>query len=856
MEGICIEEDPLPAEQLPACGARTTRPNSFPPRLAGYRHFVVWAAIATLLSFVAGAIEQAGAAGSAANVDTARIEGADRDPANWMTYGRTYSEQRFSPLSKITPDNVGQLGLAWFADLETNRGQEATPLVIDGVMYVSTAWSMVKAFDAKTGGLLWSYDPAVPRALGVRGCCDVVNRGVAAWKGKIYVGAFDGRLVALDARTGREIWSVMTVDPDKPYTITQAPRVIKGRVVIGNSGAEYGVRGYISAYDAETGALTWRFYTVPGDPASSPEQPILAEAAKTWQGEWWKEGGGGTVWESLSYDPELNLIYFGVGNGLEWNQGYRSESKGDNWFLSSIVAVNADTGAYVWHYQCTPGEEWDFDAVQQLILADLPIDGVTRKVLMQANKNGFFYVLDRQTGKLISAQNFTPVTWASGVDPKTGRPVENPDIRYDQTGKPISLLPGALGAHSWQAMAFNPKTGLVYIPAQEIGMTYEAVKDFQTAPIGWNIGTATTFKSDVKGYLIAWDPVHQKEVWRANYLGPWNGGILTTAGNLVIQGNAAGFFSAYRADTGAKLWSTSVQSAVLAAPATYEIDGEQYIAVMSGWGGAYPLMQGKGSDKSGNTRNVSRVLVFKLGGKTSLPPLPAEPALLAPPPDVADAATVATGEASVRSLLQRVPRPSRGWWRRCPRSAHLSVHCGRCLVQHRPQWRIKGRRHGAIRARFSTIHRPPRSVTISSIALTPPMHPTPGSPPISQIWVMVRSLCRKARPALQLARNAMPSREPPMVAAPSLGSPGSRQPIFRASYRITNRAHGQTLSCHRSPRRCRSTMPPMSAPISRASIHHFHPSRLPIQISLIKEGYSPRRVIQRRSSLLVVHAMA
>jgi len=413
MERICSEEDSAPT---------------------GYRHFVVWAVIGLVLSFVAGAIEPTRAGGSAANVDAARIEGADQDSANWMTYGRTYSEQRFSPLSKITADNVGQLGLAWFADLETNRGQEATPLVIDGVMYISTAWSMVKAFDAKTGALLWSYDPAVPRELGVRGCCDVVNRGVAAWKGKIYVGTFDGRLVALDAQTGTQVWSVMTVDPDKPYTITQAPRVIKGRVVIGNSGAEYGVRGYISAYDAETGALAWRFYTVPGDPANPPEQPILAEAAKTWHGEWWKEGGGGTVWESLSYDPELNLIYFGVSNGLEWNQSYRSESQGDNWFLSSIVAVNADTGAYAWHYQCTPGEEWDFDAVQQLILADLPIDGVNRKVLMQANKNGFFYVLDRKTGQLISANNFTPVTWASGVDPKTGRPVENPDIRYDKTG--------------------------------------------------------------------------------------------------------------------------------------------------------------------------------------------------------------------------------------------------------------------------------------------------------------------------------------------------------------------------------------------------------------------------------------
>ena len=610
-----------------------------------YCRLIITIATTFFLSF-AGDSESASAAGAAANVDAARITGADQDPANWMTYGRTYSEQRFSPLSRITAENAKQLGLAWYADLDSNRGQEATPLVIDGVLYVSTAWSIVKAYDAKTGALLWSYDPAVPRVLGVKGCCDVVSRGVAAWKGKIFVATFDGRLVALDARTGTPVWTVMTVDSSKPYTITQAPRVVKGRVVIGNSGSEYGVRGYISAYDAETGNLAWRFYTVPGDPAQPVENPILAEAAKTWAGEWWKIGGGGAVWESISYDPDLNLIYFGVGNGTEWNQGYRSASKGDNWFLSSIVAINADTGDYAWHYQATPGEEWDYDAVQQLVLADLPIDGINRKVLMQANKNGFFYVLDRQTGKLISAQNFTPINWARGVDPNTGRPIESPDIRYEQTGKPASLLPGALGAHSWQAMAFNPKTGLVYIPAQEIGMTYETVKDYKPAALGWNIGTATTNRANVKGYLIAWDPVRQKEVWLVNYMGPWNGGILTTAGNLVVQGNAAGFFSVYRADTGEKMWSTAAQSAIMAAPITYEVDGEQYIAVLSGWGGAYPLLQGKDADKSGNTRNLSRVLAFKLGGKATPPPLPPELTLFAdPPPAVADAARVAAGKA-------------------------------------------------------------------------------------------------------------------------------------------------------------------------------------------------------------------
>jgi alcohol dehydrogenase (cytochrome c)/quinohemoprotein ethanol dehydrogenase len=609
------------------------------------RLFAVHRVFALLLCFLADGLQPTRAVESPANVDATRITQADREPGNWMTYGRTYSEQRYSPLTRITADNVKQLGLAWYSDLETNRGQEATPLIIDGVLYVSTAWSMVKAFDAKTGKLLWSYDPAVPRALGVRGCCDVVNRGVAAWQGKIFVGAFDGRLIALDARTGKPVWSVMTVDPDKPYTITGAPRVIKGRVVIGNGGGEYGVRGYISGYDAQTGKLAWRFYTVPGDPAKPAESPILAEAVKTWHGEWWKGGGGGTVWESISYDPELNLIYFGVGNGQEWNQGYRSLSQGDNWFLSSIVAINADTGNYAWHYQATPGEEWDFDAVQHLILADLGIDGVRRQVIMQANKNGFFYVIDRKTGQLISAKNFIPVTWASGIDQKTGRPIENPGIRYDKTGQRVELLPGALGAHSWQSMAFNPNTGLVYIPAQEIPMSYESVKNYKPVPMGWNVATATTNLPKVKGYLIAWNPVSQKEVWRANYLGPWNGGILTSGGDLVVQGNAAGDISAYRASSGEKLWSMFAQSPVMAAPATYEVDGEQYIAVLSGWGGAYPLLQGQTADKSGNERNVSRLLVFKLGAKGELPALPPEPKLVIDPPrDTASPAQVATGK--------------------------------------------------------------------------------------------------------------------------------------------------------------------------------------------------------------------
>jgi len=585
------------------------------------------------------------AAETPAAVDASRMKNADRDAANWLSYGRTYSEQRFSPLTKITSDNAKQLGLAWYADLDTNRGQQATPLVIDGVMYVSTAWSMVKAYDAASGKLLWSYDPQVPRERGVKGCCDVVNRGVAAWNGKIYVGTFDGRLVALDAKTGKPAWSVVTGD-DKNLTITGAPRVVKGRVIIGMSGGEYGIRGYISAYDAETGKLAWRFYTVPGDPSKPFENKAMAMAVKTWSGEWWKHGGGGTVWDAISYDPKLNLVYFGVGNGLEWARSYRSENKGDNLFLSSIVALNADTGAYVWHFQVNPGEEWDYDAVGQLTLADLTIDGKLRQVIMQANKNGFFYILDRKTGKFISAKPYVPQNWASGLDPKTGRPIEHADIRYSETGKSIVMMPGPDGGHSWHPMAYNPNTGLVYIPAQEIGKSFTPVKDFQTSSIGWNLAVDVAGTPGAKkGYLLAWDPVKQKEAWRSDYIGPWNGGILTTSGNLVVQGDAAGNLNAYRADTGEKLWSFSVQSPIMAAPVSYEVNGEQYIAVLSGFGSAFSLQAGRVAAQSGNLRNISRVLAFKIGGTAALPPAPPEQKLvLNPPPATADAATVAAGE--------------------------------------------------------------------------------------------------------------------------------------------------------------------------------------------------------------------
>jgi len=592
-----------------------------------------------------------------AQVDAARIVQADQDPRNWLTTGRTYSEQRFSPLAKIDANNVKQLGLAWFVDLDTHRGQEATPLIIDGVLYSTSAWSKVQAIDAASGKLLWQYDPKVPGETGVKACCDTVNRGVAAYEGKLFVGTLDGRLVALDAATGNEVWSVVTVDQTKAYTITGAPRVIKGKVLIGNGGAEYGVRGYISAYDAQTGKMLWRFYTVPGDPSQPFEAPILAEAAKTWHGEWWKLGGGGTVWDSMAYDPDLDLLYIGTGNGSPWNQQYRSPGGGDNLFLSAIVALKPDTGEYVWHYQSTPGETWDFTATQHIVLADLTIDGQPRKVLMQAPKNGFFYVIDRTNGKLISAQPFVPVNWAKEIDLKTGRPVEDPASRFMNPKQPALVAPGPYGAHNWHPMSFSPQTGLVYLPAQELAMAYLHDPKFKDRPLGFNIGidaTAVMMPEDpqiraaalatVKGSLKAWDPVTQKVKWSVEHPGAWNGGVLSTAGNLVFQGNVGGEFAAYNASDGTKLWSFPAQTGVVAAPATYSIGDEQYVVVLAGWGGTYAISGGDVSRKGGPAINRSRVLAFKLGGTSTLPEPPATPALAKPPALVGDVQLIHQGQ--------------------------------------------------------------------------------------------------------------------------------------------------------------------------------------------------------------------
>jgi len=579
---------------------------------------------------------------------------AQPDAGEWPGTGRTADEQHYSPLDAINAENVSELGLAWYADLTTDRGQEATPLVVDGMLYNIEPWNITTAYDAATGEQLWRYDPEVPLRFGRLACCDIVTRGLAASDGKILIATLDGRLIALDAETGKPVWSVLTVDNEQGYTITGAPRVYGDKVLIGNGGAEIGVRGYVSAYDVASGEMLWRFHTVPGNPANGFENAAMEMAAQTWTGEWWRGGGGGTAWDSISHDPELGLVYIGTGNGSPWVRKFRSPGGGDNLFLASIVALDIETGEYRWHYQTTPGEEWDYTATQNMVLADLPIEGRMRRVLMQAPKNGFFYVLDRETGELISAQPFVPTNWASGIDMATGRPIETAEARYGNV--PVMVSPSAGGAHNWNPMAYSPLTGLVYLPVTETYMAYAAADSWEP---GRSSGMAYTGNDALrreiaeyadahsKGWLSAWDPVTQTERWRVPYAQKGSGGVLATAGNLVFQGTIGTTFAAYRADTGEKMWEMPVQNVPIAAPITYMAGGEQYIAVNAGWGGG--LAHVERSAFSELFLGKPRLLVFKLGGRTQLPPAPerslAVPELSAPPPLAAPAATVAQGEA-------------------------------------------------------------------------------------------------------------------------------------------------------------------------------------------------------------------
>jgi len=559
----------------------------------------------------------------------------------WLSYGRTYDEQRFSPLDEVNRETVGKLGLAWHAEFDTDRGQEATPIVHDGVLYTTTAWSKVYAFDAKTGKLLWAYDPKVPGEKGFDACCDVVNRGVAIWKDKVYVGALDGRLIALDKKTGKPAWSIQTTDAKKPYTITGAPRVVKGKVLIGNAGAEYPVRGYMSAYDADDGKMLWRFHFTPNptgqaDGAAS-DKAFKDFAAKTWgEGAWKLGGGGATPWDAITYDPKVDLIFVGTGNAGPWNDDIRSDT-GDNLFATSIVALKPDTGEYVWHYQTTPRDAWDYDAVQHLMAADIAVGNETRRVVMQANKNGFFYVLDARTGKLLSAEKFIPANWAERVDLATGRPVEAPFARYG--GEKVSTqIPGALGGHNWQPMAYSPKERLVYIPASTGRGGFGDPEKFEYLEGAWNTGmgggrrpppqpkqkggqspqAAVALPPPLehpRGELVAWDPSTQKARWRVPFKESWRSGVLATGGDLVFHAVGREFV-AFDATTGKRLWAYDTQAPAIAPAATYAIDGEQYVALMVGYGGA----GGMGGDQP---RRRGRLLVFKLGGTAKAPLYPA-----------------------------------------------------------------------------------------------------------------------------------------------------------------------------------------------------------------------------------------
>jgi quinohemoprotein ethanol dehydrogenase len=598
-------------------------------------------------------------------VDTARLLGAGGDGDNWLTYGRTYDEHRFSPLQQITVANVSGLKPAWHFDLPVDaRAQESTPLIIDGVMYVTAAWSRVFALDALSGDLKWTYDPHVPGHTGIDACCDAVNRGLAAWQDRLYLGTLDGRLIALDRATGKPVWEISTIPAGSRYTITGAPRIIKGKVIIGNGGGEESGRGFVSAYDADSGKLLWRFYTIPGRPGvkdGAASDDILEKVArKTWRGEWWKNGGGGTVWDSMAYDPQLDLLYFGTDNGGPWNKKFRSPGTTDDLFITSIIAVRPDTGEYVWHFQNSPGEMWDYSATQSLVLADLTIDGQVRHVIMQAPKNGYFYVLDRQTGKPISIHQYVDtLNWAKGVDPQTGRPQVNPDARYDDTGKPWVGAPGPGGGHNWMPMSFSPQTGLVYIPVIEIAFPYIGAKSYHPTPLTFNVGVdldAGSLPQDpvikaaaikgLKGHLSAWDPVAQKEVWRVEVGHPWNGGTLATAGHVVYEGDALGRFNAYDDSSGKLLWTIATGTGILAPPITYAVGGKQYIAVETGWGGAFPLSAGELALKSQiNRGNVPRLIVFSLDGTDTIPaPPPVSTAVLAMLPELGTPAQIAQGK--------------------------------------------------------------------------------------------------------------------------------------------------------------------------------------------------------------------
>jgi quinohemoprotein ethanol dehydrogenase len=647
------------------------------------------ASIALIL--VALSMPLGAAPASPGDVTPERLKAADAEPRNWLADGRDGNKDYFSPLDAIDTTTVGRLGFAWSYDLGTHRGQEATPIVIDGVMYTSGYVGIVYALDAATGRELWRFDPHVPDASLRNPCCDTVNRGVAVWRGRIYVASVDGRLHALDAATGKEIWNADTiVDHSVSYASTGAPQIAHDVVAIGNGGADMdrgGVRGYVSGYDLATGTLRWRFFTVPPAPGAKLENPALEIAARTWDpARDPTYRGGATVWDGMAYDPDLNLLYFGTGNTTPYDLRKLGPRNGDDLFVCSILAIDPDTGKMVWYYQTTPGDRWDYDSVQKLVLADLAIGGKTRHVVMQASKNGFFYVLDRKTGELISAKNYTYVNWASGVDPRTGRPIVTAQADYYET--PKNIYPSWSGGHTWPPMSFDPRTKLVYIPVVDVPNIWldmernggrvkyingffntEALFPDETyAPadlesLYGKLPPLSRIQAEHPGKLLsesirAWDPVANRIVWQhetSSGMRTYDGGVLSTAGNLVFQGRGSGELWAYAADSGKVLKTIPTGSHIMAAPMTYAVGDEQYIAVQTGYGGAGisvgPIPPGSAAL---HYSNENRIIAFKLGGGEVPKPEPRpDEKFLRPPAATASRDEIRLGEVKFAEQCSR-----------------------------------------------------------------------------------------------------------------------------------------------------------------------------------------------------------
>lgn len=579
----------------------------------------------------AGLFAGAGVTALPSRIDAAITEVAAED---WPNFGRTPSEQHYSPLDQIDRRSVRRLGLAWEFQLPADHTLSA-PIAADGKLFISTGHSYIRAFDASTGKLLWEFDSHTRDRAGKLLALNYPPKGIAYDHGRVYLATMDGRVIALDAASGLIAWEQHELEDGEPGYINTAPRVFDGKLIVGHGGADvFPLRGYVTCYDAATGKRLWRFFTVPGDPSKGFENDAMRMAASTWNGRWWEQGGGGTAWNAFSYDPVLNLIYIGVGNGFPYNQVLRSPGGGDNLFLASIVALNADTGAYVWHYQVCPGEQWDCTAVQDMTLASVEIGGRKRDVLMQAPKNGFFYVLDRRTGALISAAPFARTTWASRIDPASGRPVENPGIRYHGKGK-FELWPGVRGAHSWLPQSYSPRTGLVYIPVIE-GASF--IGDEGVNLSGPDAGLGVVLDSDPnlpgarRSFLKAWDPALQRERWHVPLPGNWPGGTLATAGDLVFQGTMDGRLRAYDATSGNVLWSFKTDAPVVAPPISYAVRGTQFVTILTGSGAS-----GGGIFSLGNEHYQTdftlprRVLTFALDGHARLPdPLPPIPPVTDP----------------------------------------------------------------------------------------------------------------------------------------------------------------------------------------------------------------------------------